>query len=65
MGYEISEQEIRERAYDLWEYRKEFDIDGSALDDWFDARRELIARLNSNSIDHINAFRIYYIKGGY
>ncbi len=59
------EDEIRIRAYDIWEYRMHFDIEGDDLDDWLNAEREVHALFSNNSIDHVNAFKMYYIRGGY
>ena len=59
------ENEIRELAYEIWENRQYFGIEGTAEDDWLQAEREINARYCSNSIDYVNAFKMYHIRGGY
>lgn len=45
MGIPLAEQEVRERAYQLWEARGR--PDGSAAEDWFTAQSQLERELES------------------
>jgi hypothetical protein len=40
-GHNLTEQEIRQRAYELWMLRVEAGQKGNALSDWFQAEAEL------------------------
>lgn len=45
---EILKKEIEERAYDMWEFRCEYNIPGDALSDWLAAEKEILTWYNSN-----------------
>ena len=38
-------QMIRCRAYEIWEWRSEYNIPGDALQDWREAEREVLEKL--------------------
>ena len=39
------EQMIHCRAYEIYEYRMEYGVDGSALSDWLEAEREVLEKI--------------------
>ena len=43
MGNEI-EQRIRERAFEIYEWRIENDVEGCALGDWLEAKEEVMRK---------------------
>ncbi len=52
---EILRKEIEERAYDMFEFRKEYNIPGDALSDWLQAEKEIMSWYNPNT--HICMFQ--------
>ena len=38
-------QMIRSRAYEIWEWRIEYDVAGSELGDWCEAEREVLEKI--------------------
>ena len=45
---DIIRKETQERAYDIFEYRRENNIPGCALGDWLQAEREVLNWHNPN-----------------
>jgi hypothetical protein len=44
---EFSEEDIRKKANEIYNFRMDFGISGSAEEDWQDAKRYLSSNLNS------------------
>ncbi len=36
-------KEIQERAYDMWEFRCDYNVPGTAEEDWLAAEKEILA----------------------
>ena len=44
----LVQQMIRCRAYEIYEWRIEYDVAGSELEDWLDAEREVLEKINGS-----------------
>ncbi len=58
---EIIKEEIEKRAYDIFEYRREYNIPGDDKSDYFQAEKEILAWYNPNQSEHIQQFKTHII----
>lgn len=53
---DIIRHEIESRAFDIYEFRCEYNIPGDALSDWLQAEKEIKAWYNPNQKTHVELF---------